>query len=148
MSIICSKTAFTADDGYCLCVRNIQLKIFIFVSPSIKRFHPYFELLYFQKWIWLPRSGILYYFSSMCLFLCCVFRILCYFCSCCSCLFLFLFLSLFYAPSFSKLSIFVCLCHDLISCSNFFNLLLIFGLFLYLNVIGGEISTYIEEIIA
>ena len=41
--------SITADDEHCICVRNIQLNNFYIYSPSIKRFHPYFELFYFRE---------------------------------------------------------------------------------------------------
>ena len=48
---------FTANDEHRICVRNIQLKIFYICSLSIKRFHPYFELLYFRhgKAVWSSK---------------------------------------------------------------------------------------------
>ena len=37
--------SFIADDKHCICVRNIQLKIFHICSLSIKRFHPYYTFV-------------------------------------------------------------------------------------------------------
>ena len=48
---------FTDDDEHFICVRNIQFKENYIFSLSIKRFHPYFELLYFRhgKAVWSSK---------------------------------------------------------------------------------------------